>query len=97
MSCSARENCNIFWHLFHFYKCTINIEGDKSWRWGGKHIFSFNYWRWNYKYIWHDSIGKFWNKAIKCNITKHSNTQDIACDGELPRTYCFDCEQYLDD
>jgi len=95
MSCSARENCNIFWRLFTFriYK---NWKHKYQIAYHGKSLFRLNWWRWNYKNVWHDSIGKFFNRLIKCQITNHKNTQDIACDGELPRTYCFDCEKYIE-
>lgn len=94
MSCSARENCNIFWRFFRF---SYYPQGMRKLRWHGSDLFRMNWWKWNYKYIWHDSIGKFFNRLIKCRITQHNNTQDIACDGELPRTYCFDCEKYIDE
>ncbi len=93
MSCASRENCNIFWRLFRF---SYYPEGINKFVWHGKSLFRLNWWRWNYKNAWHDSIGKFWNRMFKCSITKHSNTQDILCDGELPRTHCFDCERDIE-
>jgi len=98
MGCGARGGCNIFWLLFKFSKYQKGIDGADGfgWVWWGRKIFRINYWRWNYKYIWHDSVGKFFNRLVKCRITDHSNTREIACDGELPKTYCFDCERNID-
>ncbi len=103
MSCSARENCNVFWSLFTLRIADNSKLGtkllDRKYKviWYGKRLLRLRWWRYNYKYAWHDSVGKFWNRLIKCNATGHLNMQDIACDGELPRTYCFDCERYIDD
>jgi len=61
-----------------------------------KQLLTKNFWKYNKHNIWHDSVGKYFNRFIKCPITKHSNIVEIACDGELPRSHCFDCERDID-
>ncbi len=83
MYCCARENCNLF--------RMIRL------RYGLKLLIKYNFLKYNKYYIQHDTFGKYINRAFKCQITKHSNTRDISCDGELARKYCFDCDGYIDE
>jgi len=85
---ACRENKNIWWYLFTF--CP-NYGGNGR-RWRGRDVFSRRWWEYR-EYIFHDSIGHFWNRWIKCPITGHKNVKNVAEPREPVEWYCFDCEQ----
>lgn len=89
MSCASREIKSVWFYLFGYWK----NYGGRGNRWRGWDLFTRRWWRNGSEYIFHDSIGRYFNQFIKCKITGHKNTRDIACSGELPRTHCFDCER----
>jgi hypothetical protein len=86
MSC-GRRNSNIWWYLFTFWSAC----GGKRWR--GYEVFTKQWWR--SPYIWHDSVGKFWNRWVVCPLVGHKNVKDVSDPGEPKELYCFDCGTYL--
>jgi len=88
MGCQARENKNIWWYLF-----TYTNYGDKK-KWRGYKVFTKNWWR--NEYVFHDSIGKFFNRYIICKINGHKELKKITICKESSKkiSYCFACETY---
>jgi hypothetical protein len=87
--CGARENKNVWWYLFTFWP---NYAGEGP-RWRGYALFARRWWR--SEYVWHDSIGMYWHRAVTCRFFGHGKPQDISCPGEPPKVHCFDCERTI--
>jgi hypothetical protein len=91
MSCGAsRETKNIWWYLFSSWD--KNYAGMLRWR--GREVFKKRFWE-NRKYIFHDSIGVYWNRWVWCELWGHKRVQNIGCE-ETQEWYCFDCHQKID-
>ena len=82
---ACRETKNIWWYLFGFN------HTDGKWR--GRDLFKRKWWkRWKHNYIWHDSVGKYFNRAFMCPLFGHGHVKDISDPGEPKRLHCFKCE-----
>lgn len=90
MSCN-RENKSIWWRLFGFWR---NYAGTGRSKWRGWELLSRRFWR-HREYIWHDSVGRYWNRWVACPLIGHRNVQDVADCGEPKLMHCFKCEQDL--
>ena len=90
MGC-GRENKSIWWRLFGVWK---NYAGHGKSKWRGWELFTLRFWKYR-EYIWHDSVGKYWNRLVTCRLLGHRNVQDVADYNEHKRMHCFKCERDL--
>lgn len=84
---ACRENKNIWWYLFGVWK---NYGGTKN-RWRGWALFHLRWWR--SEYVFHDSIGKYWNRLFVCSKHNHIEVKLVSDYGEPIRYHCFKCER----
>ena len=91
-----RENKNIWKRLVTFDKVWNKDRTSYYWHWWGKSLFRKHWWRSDY--IFHDSIGVFFNRWIKCPLLGHKNVQTLRedCD-DVYFDYCFDCESKVNE
>lgn len=89
---ACRENKSVWCRLFGIWK---NYGGKGKSRWRGYELFNRRFWTFR-QYIWHDSIGKYWNRYVSCPIVGHRNVEDVADLNEPKRLHCFNCEQDVD-
>ena len=82
----CREGRNIWWFLFTFWPS----HGGRDSRWRGREVFHRRWW--SSPYVWHDSVGKFWHRAVTCRRT-HGNVMLLAAENGVRRSYCFNCER----
>lgn len=78
MCCASRETKNIWWYLF-----SKNPNRRKK-------VFTKRWWVSGSEYIFHDSIGQFWNKYITCKIFGHRDVQQKCCSNN-EQSYCYKC------
>jgi hypothetical protein len=81
MGCGgSRQTKNIWWYLVHLQE-------------HGYTLFSKQFWT-DRKYIFHDSIGVYWNRLVKCELYGHKRVQNVGCNN-INDWYCFDCHQHI--
>lgn len=91
---AGRENKNLWWYLFTFWP----NYGGKGYRWRGRDVFTKRWWRYK-DYIWHDSIGKFWNRWVVCSVIGHRHVRDVGESNHYsskPEYHCFNCERRVE-
>lgn len=94
MNGAARETKSIWWYLFGTYK---HFAGGKIVRrsWRGKILFTGKFWQFGREHIFHDSIGKHFNKHITCPLIGHKDVKNLT-EGLTPAEFhCFKCEQSM--
>lgn len=82
---AAREGKDIFRKLASRYP---------GGQWQGWDVFTRRFWRYR-EYIWHDTIGRHWNRLVVCRFGGHGHVQNVADPGEPKQEYCFKCQTYL--
>ena len=87
---AGREGKNIWWWLFTRWG---NYAGRGK-RWRGRDVFRRKWWR--SPYIWHDSVGKFWNRWIGCKVLGHRKVSNVSDDDRI-ELHCFNCDRRVPD
>jgi hypothetical protein len=81
----GRFNRNIWSYLFSF-----RYTSDSKY-WKGKEVFTVKWW--NEDNVFHDSIGRFWNRFIGCRLIGHEFISDIVGSDRIIQSYCTKCDK----
>ena len=79
---ASRQGANLWWWLFKRKKVY-------SWR----DFFRLKIYK--SRYLWHDSFGVYFNRAVGCRWG-HRDARQVGDPGEPERMWCFACHRYID-